>query len=559
MFATPGFHPETEATLRNRIGMWLGPLAFFLILGFADLDPNNPMVTRMAAITAWMAIWWICESIPLAATALMPLALFPTLGIMKGRYADLSKKVELGDSALPSGLSLEDVSISVHNVAGLYMSWVTFLLLGGFLVAIAVRKWNLHKRIALNILQFTGNRLDTMVLGFMLAAGFLSMWLSNTATTVMLLPIALSIILLYEESHAARGEAPSTRDRNFSLALLLGLAYAATIGGMATLTGTPPNAILAAQFDQLFPDGPGISFASWSMMALPFSLVFMGLAWWLLTHVVFPLPATGPFDSSHVLKQQLDGMGRMSSEEKRVAAVFAVLVALWFTRKEHLFGPQVDLNGWSHYLDMLLARFDIAAVGHLIDDGTVAIAMALLLFAIPAKSTRNRLLEAKDLKETPWDILILFGGGLALAKGFGTSGLSSWIAGEFQVLLDGSHPGLIVVGAVGFVTSLTELASNTATVSTAIPIMSSLAQGIGVHPLLLMMPAALAASCAFMLPVATPPNAVIYSSGRVPIIKMVVAGIWLDILSFILLTAAVVTLGDAIFGVLGPMPEWAQP
>ena len=560
MFARPAWHDDAPVTLRNRIGLWLGPLAFILILAFADLDPGNPMVTRMVAITAWMAIWWISEAIPIAATALMPLVLFPAMGIMRGRHTDVSRKVEFGDTALGGGLAPGDLSISLHNVVSQYMSWVTFLLLGGFLVAIAVQKWNLHKRIALNILRIMGNRLDTLVLGFMLAASLLSMWLSNTATTMMLLPIALSVVLFREEFHATQNSAgvpAHPRERNFSFALLLGLAYAASIGGMATLTGTPPNAILVAQFEQLYPNAPSISFASWSMMAMPFSLLFLGCAWLLLTRLVFPLPPTGQFSGGDLLLRQHRELGPMSTEEKRVLAVFVSLVVLWFTRKKHLLGSDIDVFGWSHYLDLFLARFDISAIGPMLDDGTVAIAMALLLFALPAKSTHGRLLDTDDLSKIPWGVLILFGGGLALAKGFGVSGLSAWAAQQFEVLLHDSSSLVVVMSTVGFITSLTELTSNTATTSTAIPIMASLAQGINVHPLLLLIPTALAASCAFMLPISTPPNAIVYGSRRVPIIKMIIAGVWLDILSVVILTTLVFSLGNWVFGLLGEFPGWA--
>ena len=560
MFVRPAWHDDAPVTLRNRIGLWLGPLVFILILAFADLDPGNPMVTRMVAITAWMAIWWISEAIPIAATALMPLVLFPAMGIMRGRHTDVSGKIEFGDTALSGGLAPGDLSISLHNVVTQYMSWVTFLLLGGFLVAIAVQKWNLHKRIALNILRIMGNRLDTLVLGFMLAASFLSMWLSNTATTMMLLPIALSVVLFREEFHAAQvvdDTPPHPREKNFSFALLLGLAYAASIGGMATLTGTPPNAILIAQFEQLYPNAPSISFASWSMMAMPFSFLFLGCAWLLLTRLVFPLPPTGQFSGGELILRQHRELGPMSPEEKRVLVVFATLVVLWFTRKKYLFGSDIDIFGWSHYLDLFLARLDISAIGPMLDDGTVAIAMALLLFALPAKSTHGRLLDADDLNKVPWGVLILFGGGLALAKGFGVSGLSAWAAQQFEVLLHDSSSLVVVMSTVGFITSLTELTSNTATTSTAIPIMASLAQGINVHPLLLLIPTALAASCAFMLPISTPPNAIVYGSRRVPILKMVVAGVWLDILSVIILTVLVFSLGNWVFGLLGELPNWA--
>ena len=560
MFARPACRDDTPITARNRIGLWLGPLAFLLILTFTDLDPGNPMVTRMVAITVWMAIWWLSEAIPIAATSLMPLALFPALGIMRGRYTEVSGKIDFGDAALAEGLTPGDLSVSLHSVASQYMSWVTFLLLGGFLVAIAMQKWNLHKRIALTILRVMGDRPDTLVLGFMLAASFLSMWLANTVATMMLLPTALSIILLHEEFHATRAPAnapPHPRERNFSLALLLGLAYAASIGGMATLTGTPPNAILVAQFEQLYPDAPSISFASWSMMAMPFSLLFLGCAWLLLTRLVFPLPPARQFRSNELILQQHRELGPMSPEEKRVLAVFVTLIVLWFTRKKVAFDSDADSGGWSYYLDLFLARLDISAVGPMLDDGTVAIAMALLLFALPARSTHGRLLDADDLSKVPWGVLILFGGGLALAKGFSVSGLSAWTAQQFEIMLHDSSSLVVVISAVGFITSLTELTSNTATTATAIPIMASLAQSINAHPLLLLIPTALAASCAFMLPISTPPNAIVYGSRRIPIIKMIVAGIWLDILSVAILTALVFSLGDWIFGLLGELPTWA--
>jgi sodium-dependent dicarboxylate transporter 2/3/5 len=233
---------------------------------------------------------------------------------------------------------------------------------------------------------------------------------------------------------------------------------------------------------------------------------------------------------------------------------------LWMTRKERLFGADVDIYGWSHYLDSFLAVVGSNPVGYMIDDGTVSIAMALLLFIIPAsKQVGGRLMDWEDAKKVPWGILLLFGGGLALAKGFTTSGLGVYIAGQLQSLLGDASPLVIVMSTVGFITGLTEVTSNTATISLSLPIMASLSQAIGVHPLLLLIPTTLAASCAFMLPVSTPPNAIVYGSGRVPIMKMVVAGIWLDILSVFLITIFVYTVGHLTFGVLGAFPDWAIP
>ncbi|MGY8785069.1 MAG: SLC13 family permease [Pseudomonadales bacterium] len=555
---------QVEITpMRSKIGLWLGPLAFVLVLLFVDLDPGNPLVTRMAAVILLMAIWWITEAIPLSATALLPIVLFPLLGIMRGRLVPAANQIDFETVSMRNGLIPSDLDIVFPNVAGQYMDWIILLFLGGFIIATAVEKWNLHKRIALNILRVIGGQPHRLVLGFMLATGFLSMWLSNTSTALMMMPMGMSLILLYEELNreaAAKGVIIDKRAENFPLTILLGIAYSASIGGFATLIGTPPNGVLVTQLPQLFPLAPEITFASWMIFALPLSATYMLIAWFVLTRLVFPLPATTPFSGRDFIRNELEKLGVMSPEEKRVTFVFVSAALLWMTRKERLFGADVDIYGWSHYLDSFLAFVDSDPVGYMIDDGTVSIAMALLLFIIPAsKQVGGRLMDWEDAKKVPWGILLLFGGGLALAKGFTTSGLGVYIAGQLQSLLGDASPLIIVMSTVGFITGLTEVTSNTATISLSLPIMASLSQAIGVHPLLLLIPTTLAASCAFMLPVSTPPNAIVYGSGRVPIMKMVVAGIWLDILSVFLITVFVYTVGHLTFGVLGPFPDWALP
>lgn len=549
--------------LRSRIGLWLGPLVFVGMLLFVDLDPSNPLVTRMAAVILLMAIWWISEAIPLSATALLPIVLFPLLGIMRGREVSAANRINFDNNPLGGGLQPSDLDIIFPNVASQYMDWIILLFMGGFLIAVAVEKWNLHRRIALHILQVIGGQPHRLVLGFMLATGFLSMWLSNTATAMMMMPMGMSLILLYEDLNkkiVAAGGVVDSRADNFALNLLLGIAYGASIGGFATLIGTPPNGVLVTQMSQLFPDAPEITFASWMLFALPMSACYMLVAWVLLTRFVFPLPATTPFSGRDFINNEIKQLGKMSTEEKRVAWVFVSVAILWMTRKERLFSEDVDIFGWSYYLDALLVRLGAFPVGDMIDDGTVSIAMALTLFIIPAsKATGGRLLDWDDAHKVPWGILLLFGGGLAIAKGFSTSGLSDYIAIQLQALLGDANPFMIVVATVTFITSLTEVSSNTATISLALPIMASLSQAIETHPLLLLIPTTLAASCSFMLPVSTPPNAIVYGSGRVPIMKMVVAGVWLDILSVILLTGFVYTLGHLTFGVLGPFPDWASP
>ncbi len=549
--------------MRSRIGLILGPTVFLFMLLFVELDPVNPLVTRMTAVILLMAIWWITEAIPLAATALLPIVLYPLLGIMYGREVPAGSRVDMSAASYREGFGPGDFDVILPNVANQYMDWIILLFMGGFIIAIAVEKWNLHKRIALNILNIVGGQPHRLVLGFMLATGFLSMWLSNTATALMMMPMGMSLILLYEELNAdlrKQGEVVDSRAPNFSLTLLLGIAYSASIGGFATLIGTPPNGVLVTQLPQLFPEAPELTFSTWLLFALPMSAIYMLLAWLLLTRFVFPLPPSTPFSGRDFIRDELHKLGPMSTEERRVLVVFVAFAALLMTRKERLFGAEIDVFGWSYYLDRILQAIDTQPVGYLIDDGTVSIGMALTLFMIPAgKAIGGRLLDWDDARKIPWGILLLFGGGLAIAKGFTTSGLSDYIATQLQVWLGDASPLIIVISTVGIITGLTEVASNTATISLSLPIMASLSQAIQAHPLLLLIPTTLAASCAFMLPVSTPPNAIVYGSGRIPIMKMVVAGIWLDVLSVILLTVFVYTLGHLAFGVLDGFPDWAIP
>lgn len=511
--------------LRNRVGVWLGLLLFALIWFGPELDPARPAVSDMMAVAVLMATWWVTEAIPIPATALLPIVLFPLTGIMKGA-----------------------------EVAREYMSWLILLFLGGFLIAIAVERWNLHRRIALHILRLIGGQPHRLVLGFMAATAFLSMWLSNTATTMMMMPMAISLIVLYEELNQRRseaGRAVDPRAGNFPLVLMLGLAHSASIGGIATLIGTPPNGVLITQFEQIFPDAPAISFAQWMAFAAPFSFLFLIIAWLLLSRAIYPLPAASPFSGKAFIREELEGLGPVTPEERRVAFVFAGVALLWMTRKSIDFGDAFTLPGWSS----LFGRE--SGIGAMIDDGTVSIAMALLLFLIPAsKEKGGRLMDWQAARAVPWGILLLFGGGLALAKGFEVSGLSAWIGSRFEILA-GAPAAALVAAVVAIVAGLTELTSNTATASMSLPIMASLARAIQAHPLLLMIPAALAASCAFVLPVSTPPNAIVYGSNRVPITKMIKAGLIMEVVGLVLITALVFTLGSLVFGVRGPFPQWA--
>ena len=496
---------------RRTVILLLGPLLFFLFALFFDLDPSNRQVTYMAAVALWMAVWWITEVIPLGMTALLPLVLFPITGIMSGKA-----------------------------VAPVYVNDIIFLFIGGFMVALAMQRWNLHKRIALMILTRMGSSPGRIVLGFMLATWFLSMWISNTATTMMMVPIALAVILKLEKSLEER-----TASR-FSLGLLLGVAYSSSIGGIATLVGTPPNLAFAKIFTTYFPNAPDISFTQWIVFAFPLSFVFLAMVWGFLTLRFFhkrPLQIdTALFDDEY------QKLGPMTFEERWVLLDFILLAFLWLTRSDLQLGG-FRIPGWSSLL----------STPQFVDDGTVAICMALILFLIPSKnSPGSTILDWNTASGLPWNIVLLFGGGFALAAGFKETGLSQWIGSQLQ-FFSVLNPVFVVAMASTLVTFLTELTSNTATAQVILPVIASLAVAIQVNPLLLMLPVTLSASCAFMLPVATPPNAIIFGTGRIRVTDMATTGILINLLGVILITLTVFTLGWAVFTIdLSSVPAWAQ-
>ena len=503
----------TGSYLVQHIGLFAGPAAFLVILLFLDLVPGEPVVTRMAAVAVWMAVWWITEAVPLAATALLPVPLYPLLSIMPGK-----------------------------QVAPVYFNSVIFLFLGGFIIALAMERWNLHKRIALHIVMLVGVSSSRLVLGFMLATAFMSMWISNTATTMMMVPIALAVVLKLEE--LAEGE---QRGRSrFAVGLLLAIAYAASIGGIATLVGTPPNLSFVRIFALTFEGAPEISFAQWLLFALPLTVVMLAVAWLLLTRMYRSSPG-GQSIGRTVFREELRALGPISRPEIGVLIIFVLTAVLWLTRSDLTIG-QVQLTGWASALG--LKGF--------VDDGTVAIALALMLFLIPSgKGTGERLMNWVEARKLPWGIVLLFGGGFALASGFKESGLSIW-CGERLAGLAGLSPVLLVLSIALIITFLTELTSNTATTEMILPIMAATAVSIGVNPLLLMVPATLSASCAFMLPVATPPNAIVFGSDRITIRDMARTGLVLNLVGAVLITIAMLTLGRWVLGIdLSVMPDWA--
>lgn len=484
--------------------VWLvaGPALAAGILLFTDLDPEHPEIKKMAAVAVLMALWWVTEAVPLSVTALVPLALYPLLGIMAGR-----------------------------KVAPLYINHIIFLFIGGFIVALAMQRWNLHKRIALRLIQWIGLSPGRMLFGFMFATAFLSMWISNTATTMMMTPIVLAIIIRLEEN-LERKEA-----RRFSLGLLLGVAYSASIGGISTLIGTPPNLSFVRIYGIYFPNAPEITFASWLAFALPLTIMLFFIVWTYLYTMYGPRKKSFRLERE-VFDEECRKLGPLTYEEKVVLFLFSAMAFLWLTRSGAKIGG-FGIPGWSS----LLSQPNFA------DDGTVAIAVALILFLVPSKkSGSGRIMDWETAVKLPWGIVLLFGGGFALAGGFKESGLAAWIGGKMSGL-EAVHPVILVIAISLLVTFLTEVTSNTATTEMILPVLAGLAVAVKINPLLLMIPATLSASFAFMLPVATPPNAIVFGSGRITIAEMSRVGIVLNFIGAVLITVAIYTTGKAVFGI----------
>jgi len=489
-----------------------GPVLSILFLQFIDLDPGHPAVTRTAAVALLMAIWWITEAVPLAVTSLLPVILFPTLGIMSGGV-----------------------------VAPLYFNNIIFLFIGGFLVALAMQRWNLHKRIALRVLLWFGVRPRGILLGIMVATAFISMWISNTATAMMMIPIVLAIILNLEE---AVGKAAV---KKYAIAVLLAIAYASSIGGIATLVGTPPNLSFVRIFDITFPDAPDISFTKWMLVAFPCTVALLVFVWWLLG--VFYCPRKWKLEGidSSLFRKQYEELGPLTFEEKIVLADFVVLALLWLSREPLNLGS-ITIPGWSQ----LFARPE------LLDDGTVAITLSFLLFLIPARKPGfSRIMDWNAVAQLPWGIVLLFGGGFALASGFKESGLTLWFCNQLQGAAF-LHPIILIALVCTVATFLTEMTSNTATAQMLLPILGSLAVAVKMNPLLLMIPGTISCSCAFMLPVATPPNAIVFGTERLRVSDMAKTGFLINWFGVVIVTAVMYLLGKPVFGIdFSQFPDWA--
>lgn len=487
--------PADQETRWRRLGLWLGPALFAALLWVPLGTPES--VAAMLAVTALMAVWWVSEAVPLAATSLLPLVLFPTLGLASA-----------ADSAAP------------------YANHLIYLFMGGFMLAQAMQRWNLHRRLALRIVLAVGTSPSRLVLGFMCATAFLSMWVSNTATAAMMMPIGLAVIQQVREAAAEDGlQIPEQPGRfHFGASLMLGIAYAASIGGIGTLIGTPPNVLLAGTLERSF--GIELSFLRWLVFGVPMVLIFVPATWLILTRVMFPAEIQEIPGGRQLIQSRLAALGPMSSGERRTAAVFALTALAWTFRPF-----------WTAWLPH----------GSLWTDSTVAIASALLLFGLPA-GDGERLLDWPSAVRLPWDVLLLFGGGFSLANGFGTSGLSSWAGGHLQSLQGAPFPLFVVVMVIGMIV-LTEFASNVAATAMVLPIAGATALALGVSPVVLCVPAAVASSFAFMLPAATPPNAILFGTGSFTIPQMIRAGFLIELLGTLLISLAALFVIPWLFGV----------
>lgn len=470
-------------------GLWMGFICFIALLLLPAPESMEPDAWRTVAVGVLMAVWWITEAIPIAATSLLPIVLLPILEIQT-----------ISDSTTP------------------YANPIIFLFLGGFMLAIAMEKWNLHKRIALNMVSFIGTKPTSILIGFIVSSAFLSMWVSNTATALMMLPIALSII----EISGKKIESHLVEDSNFNLVLVLCIAYGCNIGGISTLIGSPPNAFAAGYIMETY--GYEISFVRWMIGALPIVLLGLPLMYVILTKFIYPVNLKHLPGGKELIEKELRSLGNISKPELRVSIVFCVTALLWMTRP-------------------LLSNF----VPELSDAG-IAIAAGISLFLIPADWHKGKFLVTwNDIQKLPWGVLILFGGGLSLAFAITSSGLADWIGQEISAL-DFLPLILMLTFVVATIVFFTEVTSNIATTATLVPIISSVAVGLGQDPTFFVIPATIAASCAFMLPVATPPNAIVYASQEVTITEMSYAGFWLNVIFIIFITFSAYSFIAWVYG-----------
>jgi sodium-dependent dicarboxylate transporter 2/3/5 len=462
----------------KKIGLFAGPGLFVLILILPVPEGLQPEAWRVLALAALMICWWITEAIPIPVSSLLPIILLPLLGVS-----------------------------NIKEAAAPYANPVVYLFMGGFVIALAMEKWQLHRRIALNIIKITGTHANGIVLGFMIATAFLSMWISNTATAVMMLPIAVSVIELLNKEP---GRYDQRGMHNFNLTLMLGIAYCASIGGMATIIGTPPNVVLKGFVREQY--GYEIGFGEWLVIGLPFSVLLLVVVYIMLVKYMYP-NKLGKFEGGKALIQdELEQLGVMSKGERYTLFIFGGTALLWTL---------------GSILNQLIPGLKLS------DEG-IALIGATLLFLVPLDFKKNEhILDWRDTQHLPWGILLLFGGGLSLADSLAKTGIIDIIGTQFAGM--GSMSWLLILGMTMVSLYLTEVMSNVALVNIFLPVVGGVALGAGINPMIILVPVTMAASCAFMLPMSTPPNAIVFASGHITIAQMVKVGFWLNILAILII------------------------
>ena len=494
----------------QKVGLVLGPVLFIIMLLLPVPEGMKASAMRVAAITVLMAVWWITEAVPIPATSLLPILFYPLLDVTP-----------------------------VGQVTAQYANPTIYLFIGGFFVAVTMERWNLHRRIALYTIKLVGTSPANMTLGFMVATGFISMWVSNTATAMMMVPIGLAVIAQVTgiSSKQLLDGSVGEREQNFGKGLMLAIAYAASIGGIATIIGTPPNTIMVGMLNTTY--GQTISFAEWMMLGLPLVIIMLAITWVLIVKFLFKTKDLKLADGEKVIDDEIKKMGKIKKEEQIVLAVFILVGLLW------VFNPVI--------VDA------IPVLKGKLNDTVIAMFGTMLLFIIPANwRTGEFILDWKTAVKIPWDIVLLFGGGFAVASGFEKSGLASHIAQQLNGL-QGLHMLIFIIIVTLLVVFLTEITSNTATATLLVPIMGASAIALGIHPYATIVPACVAASFAFMLPVATPPNAVVFGSGAVRIKDMAKAGLWLNLIGTVVIVIFIYYLMPLLWGIdLHATPDWAK-
>jgi solute carrier family 13 (sodium-dependent dicarboxylate transporter), member 2/3/5 len=476
------------------IGFLAGPLVFFLLINLISADFISPSAGKVLALAAWIIVWWMTEAVPIAITALLPLVLFPFLGVMK-----------MSEAAAP------------------YANPIVFLFMGGFMIALGLEKHRLHERIALNLIKITGTSGNGIILGFMISTAFISMWISNTATAMMMLPIALSVINLLKSDASVPNEALPKGERNFAIGLLLTIGYASSIGGIGTIIGTPPNVVFAGLLDQFYRQK--LDFGKWMLVGVPLMTLLLVAMYFIITSLLFKNGIANVKGSDELIKSKLKELGALRKEEKLVMVIFATTCLLWIFQQP---------------INILLKK-------EMLNDTNVAMLGGVLMFVMPVDwKQMNFLLKWSDTEKMAWGILILFGGGLCLAQGLSNAGIIQAVGAK--IAANSPSTNWLLFGLITAAVFITELMSNVALVQIFLPVVFGIATNLGIDPILMGMPVTLGASMAFMFPVATPPNAIVFSSGHMKVKHMMKAGIWLNIISIALIYLASVTLMEWVYG-----------